>query len=222
MNLIAENRSTYSSVDNGSQTHIITDTSAELSAILEPGVNLSVWRRPEAQEISEELVVLQPHHLPDVRCPTSPSTFAADVSRLLKQSGLPPEAFSLWRADLHRLALLYFPLAVGRRVTLRLETTDQDGCRRFHTDRTHLRLLCTFRGPGTEWLMDTQVDRDAERANASNDEILRYGEPSQLQSFWVGILKGTAFPGNAQHGLVHRSPPIGQSGQVRVLFCLDC
>ena len=129
--------------------------------------------------------------------------------------------FASWRADLQRISRLYFPLTNGRKVTLRLETTDSDGCRRFHTDRTHLRLLSTYRGPGTEWLTDAQVDRDAHYGGGSNGEILCYGKPSELHPYWVDILKGTAFPGNAQQGLVHRSPPIAHSGHVRVLLYLD-
>ena len=123
--------------------------------------------------------------------------------------------------DLRRLADLFFSVGETRAVTMRLVTTDEDGCRRFHADSTSLRLLCTYRGPGTEWLTDEQVDRSAQRAGAANDDIVRFGEPSAFAPFWVGILKGTAYPGNAGRGLVHRSPPIAGSGQTRVLFCLD-
>ncbi len=201
--------------------HVTSTEPSELKRILEPEVNLCVWQRSPMQELSRELSLLHARHLPDVRCVTSLETFAEDLAGLLGGCGLPAEEFAAWRADLQRLARLYFPLARGRKVTLRLETTDQDGCRRFHADRTHLRLLCTYRGPGTEWLTNTQVDRDAQYAGAPNEEILRFGAPSQLQTFWVGILKGSAYPGNTDHGLVHRSPPVANSGQVRVLVCLD-
>jgi len=79
-----------------------------------------------------------------------------------------------------------------------------------------------YRGPGTEWLTDVQVDRVAQASGAPNECIIRFGEPSQFDSFWVGVMKGNAYPGNAGRGLVHRSPPIAGSGQTRVLFCLDC
>ncbi|MEW8312966.1 MAG: DUF1826 domain-containing protein [Candidatus Thiodiazotropha taylori] len=42
-----------------------------------------------------------------------------------------------------------------------------------------------------------------------------------FEPFWVGIMKGNAYPGNAGQGLVHRSPQISGSGKTRVLFCLD-
>jgi hypothetical protein len=193
-----------------------------LQRILDLGVNLCQWQRPVQQAVTRELTSLQASDLPDVRCSTSLDSFDDDVAMLLQQQGLDPLAFSNWRNDLRRLADLYFSISDDRDVTLRLVTTDDDDCRRYHVDRTHLRLLCTYRGPGTEWLTNDQVDRLAQATGAPNEEIIRFGEPSKFEPFWVGILKGDAYPGNAGYGLVHRSPPISGSGETRVLFCLDC
>ncbi|MCG7862585.1 MAG: DUF1826 domain-containing protein [Candidatus Thiodiazotropha endolucinida] len=206
----------------GATSHIIGDSPDVLHQILDPGVNLSLWQRLPQTAITRELSILQASHLPDVRCPASLDSFDDDVSALLRQQGLDPLVFTNWRKDLRRLADLYFSLSDDRDVTLRLVTTDDDECRRFHVDRTNLRLLCTYRGPGTEWLTNDQVDRLAQATGAPNEDIIRFGIPSQFEPFWVGILKGDAFPDNASHGLVHRSPPIKGSGQTRVLFCLDC
>ncbi len=193
-----------------------------LRQILDPGVNLSLWKRPAQAAITQELLTLQAPQLPDVRCPTSLDSFDDDVSVLMQQQGLYPLAFKNFRADLRRLADLYFSISGDRDVSLRLLTTDDDGCRRFHVDHTNLRLLCTYRGPGTEWLTNEQVDRVAQASGAPNERIVRFGGPSQFEPFWAGILKGDAYPGNAGQGLVHRSPPITNAGTVRVLFCLDC
>jgi len=202
--------------------HLIGDCPDVLRQVREPGVNLCLWQRPADAAIIREVSSLRASDLPDVRCPTSSDSFEDDVSTLLQQKGLDPQAFEHWRADMRRLADLYFSVSGNREVTLRLLTTDEDECRRFHVDRTQLRLLCTYRGPGTEWLPDEQVDRVAQSMGAPNDDIIRFGEPSRFESFWAGILKGDAYPGNAGHGLVHRSPPIEGKGKTRVLFCLDC
>lgn len=193
-----------------------------LRQVLDPSVNLCLWQRPAQPAVIRELSSLQASDLPDVRCPTSLDSFDDDVSTLLQQQGLDPLAFKNWRVDMCRLAGLYFRVSENRNVTLRLVATDDDDCRRFHVDHTQLRLLCTYRGPGTEWLVDDQVDRLAQSTGAPNDEIIRFGEPSEFEPFWAGILKGDAYPGNAGRGLVHRSPPIAGSGKTRVLFCLDC
>ena len=202
--------------------HVVGDQPDVLRRILEPGVNLSLWQRPAPVQIAAELARLDAADLPDLRCPTSPDSFDHDVSALLRQRNLDPSRFDHWRRDLARLATLFFAVGSGLGVTLRLETTGDDGCRRFHVDRTRLRLLCTYRGPGTEWLSDAQVDRVAQAGGAPNDGMVRFGPPSRFEPFWVGILKGDAYPGNAGHGLVHRSPAIAGTGQTRVLFCLDC
>ena len=202
--------------------HAIGDNADVLCSVRHAGVNLGLWKRPVQPRLARELSTLRAADLPDVRSRTSPVTFDNDVCALLRQQALDPSDFVAWRGDLARLATLFFPLGSGRDVVMRLETTADDGCRRFHTDHTHLRLLCTYRGPGTEWLSDDQVDRVAQANGAPNDRIVCRGEPSRFEPFWVGILKGDAYPGNAGHGLVHRSPPLAGTGQTRVLFCLDC
>ena len=202
--------------------HAVGNQPDVLRQILVPGVNLSLWQRPAQPLITRELSSLQGSDLPDVRCPTSMNSFDDDISTLLQQQDLDPLACKHWRADMRRLADLYFSVSENRDVTLRLVTTDDDDCPRFHVDRTELRMLCTYRGPGTEWLADEQVDRLAQSTGAPNEDIVRFGEASEFEPFWAGILKGDAYPGNAGHGLVHRSPPIAGTGKTRVLFCLDC
>ena len=220
-------QSPLSYVDKMTAPHVLSncvrgDHPDVLRDILKPGINLCLWQRPVNRAVSHELSSLQAAHLPDVRCWTSPASFDDDVDTLLRQQDLDPSALKNWRIDLRRLADMFFSLSEDRDVSIRLETKDGDGCRRFHVDRTHLRLLCTYRGPGTLWLTDAQVDRAAQGSGAPNDDIIRFGEPSCFETFWVGVMKGDAYPANAGRGLVHRSPPIAGSSRTRVLFCLDC
>jgi hypothetical protein len=202
--------------------HVAENQPSVLQQILDPGVNLSLWQRPIQQSITRELSSLKAADLPDVRCSTSLDSFESDVTILLQQQGLDPMVFTSWRKDLDQIAEHYFGVSDDRDVTLRLVTTDGDDCPRYYVDRTNLRLLCTYQGPGTEWLANDQVDRSAQGSGAPNEEILRFGEPFRFEPFWVGILKGDAYPGNAGSGLVHRSPPVKDLGLTRVLFCLDC
>jgi hypothetical protein len=204
-----------------SRSQIIGGNSDLLRQIDVPNVNLCLWQRPDNLAIIRELSSLKATDLPDVRCPTTLSSFDDDVCSLLQQQGLDPLAFKNWRVDLLRLADLYFKVSENRDVTLRLVTTDDDECRRFHVDYSDLRMLCTYRGPGTEWLTNDQVDRLAQSSGAPNESIIRFGVPSQFETFSAAIMKGDAYPGNTGHGLVHRSPAIAGSGQTRVLFCLD-
>ncbi len=114
--------------------HVTGDRPAELRQILNPGVNLCLWRRPVQPEVTRELSRLRASHLPDVRCRTSPASFDDDVSKLQTKQDLDSFAFKNWRDEQRRMANLIFSGSGGRDVVLRLETTVDDGCRRFHVD----------------------------------------------------------------------------------------
>lgn len=178
-----------------------------LGRILEPGINLALWYRGPSPLIVGELGTLDASSFPDVRVPTTPTSRVQDVATLFQGQGFDTHRYPHWVEDIHELVGVFHELAGPRPVTLRLETTDGDGCRRFHVDRTHLRLLCTYRGPGTEWLRNAQVDRHAQAHFKPNEDILRHGVPACFEPFWVGVMKGELFPGNAGNALVHRSPP---------------
>ncbi|AQA18610.1 hypothetical protein BST95_10550 [Halioglobus japonicus] len=191
-----------------------------LETISNPEVNLSLWQRPEEHRVALEAATLATHPLRDARRPTSLTSFDEDVCALLQLQGVNPANYEALRADMFMLTQLFAPLTEGRPFRFRLLTTAKDDCRRFHLDRINLRLLCTYHGPGTEWLRNEQVDRLAQARGAPNEDIIRFGEASRFQPFWVGIMRGD--PANNGDGLVHRSPPIAGTGQARVLFCLDC
>ncbi len=199
--------------------HHVGDEPDVLQTIADPAVNLSLWRRPLQAAVVEEVSVLEARQLPDSRVPTTLESFDDDICAHLQRHRLNPAGFEHFRADLQLLADHFAGVSGGRALKFRLVTTDDDNCRRFHVDTRHMRMLCTYRGPGTEWLTDEQVDRDALLSGAPNEAVIRFGRPSHFEPFWVGIFRGET--GSSGNGLVHRSPPIEGSGQTRVLFCLD-
>ncbi len=202
-----------------SSPHVLGTRLRVLEAITSPDVNLSLWRRPAQADIAREVSTLSASRLPKLRHRTSADSFPADLSALLQRQGLEAAAFEHLVSDLCLLAEQFFKLSGNRDVKFQLVTTDSDNCGRFHVDTRYLRMICTYQGPGTEWLRDDQVDRFLLARGAPNDAVIRFGEPSHFQAFWVGIMKGE--PGGSGNGLVHRSPSVAGSGQTRVLFCLD-
>ena len=211
--------SSPSTLEKHHPAHAVGDTPDVLHLIRDPGVNLSLWRRPAQDAIRDELSSLRASQLPDKRYPTSAGTFEQDIVALFRRNDLDPLDFKNFRADLHTVAGRFFDVSHGYDVKFRLLTTDSDDCRRFHVDTRDLRLLCTYQGPGTQWLSDEQVDREALRRGAPNEVIMRFGQPLEIEPFCVGIMRGE--PCGEGNGLVHRSPPVAGSGQTRVLFCLD-
>lgn len=199
--------------------------SLALSAITETDSSIAIWQRPVDALVQRQAADLAAREHLAIRLHLTLAQIASGVAAPLTAQCAALSAMGEWLADMQRLAddfaALARPLAGQGTLTLRLETVSDDGCRRFHVDRVQLRMLCTYLGPGTEWLPEAQVDREALAAHQPNELILRRGSPQRLAPFWVAILKGEVYPGQAGRGQVHRSPPMAGTGATRVLFCMD-
>ncbi len=143
-----------------------------------------------------------------------------DVDRAIR--GL-PDAARCWLADdiatlLDRFAR--FTKASRLRVSFGAVSSDQ--CKKFHMDYVNYRLVTTYTGPGTEWVPEHAVCRQALKRPAdcpseANRAIVRH--VSAIRRAGPGdvlVMKGTLHP----HGLgaVHRSPPVEATGQLRVVL----
>lgn len=199
-----------------------------LGHILADGVSIAIWQRAPSAAVRAELAALDPGGLRDLRVQLPADAVAGAWGWLLREAGLDPLRLPAWQADLSDLATRFAALLArlpGEQtpplVTVRVEALTGDGCPRFHVDRSRLRLLCTERGPGTEYLTEAQVDRAALYGHQPNASVLRAGAPQRLATHWVAVLKGECFPAHAGRGLVHRSPPIAGSATTRLLVCLD-
>jgi hypothetical protein len=180
-----------------------------------------VWQRDSSPALVQALASLE---LPrEIRAPLHRLDATRQIASLLAAAGADSQRLSTWIEDLAAMATRFGDLVDSlpppHPITLRIETLSDDGCRRFHVDRSRLRLLCTYRGPGTEWLSEEQVDRDALYGHLPNERILKQGRPRRLEPFWVAIMRGECYPGGV--GQVHRSPEIAGTGVSRLLFCLD-
>jgi hypothetical protein len=129
-------------------------------------------------------------------------------------------------ADIDLLAHLYFDLMGCPRIGLRLEVLQAAMCPKFHVDRTGIRLLCTYMGPGTEWLDDRYADRSklgistANVCDTNSGLILDSAGLHQAPAFAIALLKGSLWQGNEQRGVIHRSPAV-VSNQIRVMLAID-
>ena len=87
-------------------------------------------------------------------------------------------------------------------------------------------MITTYCGVGTEWLAHGSVDRSklGRGNNGKPDhESGVYTDVSLINRLNYGdvaLLKGEAWQGNENAGLVHRSPEVGE-GQSRLLLTLD-
>ncbi len=199
------------------------DALLDLVSIFEPHTNAVVCQRPLSAAIDAYLA--------------SPAVLQA-LGRGLRcrlqrgqppQPGLLPEGSgrSALLADMILLAEVMAELLDCPAVGLRLEVLDKPMCPRFHVDRVGIRMLCTYRGAGTEYLHGSAADRSLLGAAASGGPDVSSGlirNPAGVERLPAGaivLLKGSAWPGNGGYGAIHRSPECAGHVLPRVLLALD-
>lgn len=129
-------------------------------------------------------------------------------------------------ADMAHIATIYADLLDCPHIGIRLEILSHAMCPKFHIDRTGIRLLCTYLGPGTEWLDEAYCNRNAFTTPASAQDafhealILHPQGIHQAAEQALVLLKGSLWQGNQHAGAVHRSPQI-ETGSTRVVLALD-
>ena len=123
-------------------------------------------------------------------------------------------------ADIMRLATLFDAETISGKMNLQLKIVTTDMCRLFHVDSYRQRLLCTYLGPGTEWLDHSNVERKA-IGKGSNENIVKdITAINRANAFDVLMLKGNKY-GKGELAVVHRSPPIVLHNKTRVLLKID-
>jgi hypothetical protein len=89
-------------------------------------------------------------------------------------------------------------------VRVRIERVDTNACKKVHTDYTDVRLITTYAGPGTDIAPHGDADCCIER----------------VQTGWIGLFKGRTY-GNGHPPCFHRSPPVGDTGEKRLMLVID-
>lgn len=195
----------------------------DLLGIFEPQTNAVVYERPLSAAIDAYLAnpVVQQALGRGLRC------------RLQRGQPLPPGLLpegsgrSALLADMILLAEVMSELMDCPAVGLRLEVLDKAMCPRFHVDRVGIRMLCTYRGAGTEYLQGRAADRHflggagSGLPDASSGLICDPAGIERLPPGAIVLLKGSAWQGNAAYGAIHRSPEASGDVLPRVLLALD-
>lgn len=133
----------------------------------------------------------------------------------------------LLATDIGTLNQIYCDLLGCPGAGVRLEVVAGAMCPRFHVDRVGIRMLCTYRGPGTEWLDDRDADRRllGRGAEGASDEASGLMlDPKAVQvvpTFAIALLKGSLWQGNVGRGIIHRSPAVADMESPRVLLAID-
>ncbi len=183
---------------------------ADLVEIFDPGVQVCTWQREIDPAIETYLSQLHPTGELQVLETVS---LAAQPKLDCLPAG--PIRASLME-DLSLLCEVVCELLGCAAVGLRLARVGRAMCPGWHVDRVGIRLVCTYQGPGTQWLDDQDVDR-----RDLHPGRMREGAFTQAVPGEIVLLKGVLWQGNDTFGAVHRSPGLGSSTSLRTLITLD-
>ena len=198
---------------------------ADLAEIYNADVNLCIAQRVVASELETFVKSL-----------LASNTELSLVEHLTFKSfdfyGLLPQLAHLpghraFCADIATLCALYADLFGLQGIGLRLRTLDKPMCPKFHVDSVTCRLVCTYGGIGTEWLVDSDVNRpklgvgSGSLSDAESGLVLNANAIQVMPAYAIGLLKGSAWEGNEEHGAVHRSPQETGASPRRLLLTLD-
>jgi hypothetical protein len=192
-------------------------SAAVLDEIARSGVELAAWQRGLDLAWVDWLAALPIDDLPACRLEVTRDDAADALNRSFDACGTPHgKPRDAFVADIAGLVAWFTALAQTRTVRLRLDVVTGDACRRWHRDCVPLRLICTYRGPGTLWV--PPAFGAAVLAAPDDDEP----QAMTFEAGDVALFKGCGWPGQPHDGgIVHRSPRIVGSGVARLVLVLD-
>lgn len=183
----------------------IVQTGEDLDVIKTAGCAAAIWQRRPAPSVQSWIDALDPSLLPQVRVILPPEAVREALLQACAASGTPdcPER-GLLIDDIVAQAEIFTALKRSRYLRLRLDVVTTNACRKFHCDVVTVRLVCTYRGTGTQYGIGAEPDRIF---------TVPTGAPV--------LLRGTLWPEMPRFGLLHRSPPIEGTGKTRLVLVID-
>ena len=167
-----------------------------------------IWRRRVHKRMQSWLDTVPVDQLPTGRIVLPVPKVRSAVTELMCISEMPDCAErELLLDDICLLAHKSSELFTSAYLRLRFDVVTTNKCPKFHIDHVSARLLCTYRGVGTEYSFLDDKKRPAEIFTTPNCAAI--------------VLRGTKWPTDCANNLVHRSPEISDVNETRLLFVID-
>ena len=167
-----------------------------------------IWRRRVHKRMQSWLDTLPVDQLPTGRIVLPVSQVRSAVTELMNISEMPDCAErQLLLDDICLLAHEFDELFAPAYLRLRFDVVTTNKCPKFHIDHVAARLLCTYRGVGTEYSFLDDQKRPAEIFTTPNCAAI--------------VLRGAKWPTDRANNLVHRSPEINDVNETRLLLVID-
>ncbi|MEM6388539.1 MAG: DUF1826 domain-containing protein [Pseudomonadota bacterium] len=183
-----------------------------LFAIHETDCAAAIWQRAPLTAFQDWIGALPVDQLPRARTILRPNAVRHAMSDLCDGRDLAPSIErDMLIDDVAALSEIFARVMQAHFVRLRLGVITTNACRKFHLDSMTARLICTYRGMGTQYgLSASQADPTA--------------DPRHVHTTPTGcpiMLRGSLWPVEMAQTLLHRSPPIEGTGEARLVLVLD-
>lgn len=177
------------------------------------GVGLVLLDGERPPSIAGAIDALAIETLPNFRLEGPVALVAGWLDSLSKTPGLlTAQAWIV--ADVASQAQHFAEITGSLQLGLKLEMVRDNACRKLHHDYVAHRLVCTYRGPGTQWL-----PREHEPALGNEREIVPDHWLASVPRFAAALFAGVLLPG--ARPILHRSPPIAGTGEVRLVLTIN-
>ena len=179
-----------------------------LYAIRQPLVPAVIWRRSPLSKFQTWIDSLSDEELPSARVALPLDKIHEVLTEVMQISATPAcVQREMLIDDIAALANVFAEINQTNLLRLRLEVINSNKCSKFHIDAVTTRLVCTYRGPGTQYCFS------ADEFDPSNICDVPTSSPI--------VMRGTLWPTEKRSDFLHRSPPIDGSGKTRLLLVLD-
>ena len=168
----------------------------------------AIWQRQALPAFQTWIDGLEPEQLPRARLIIRPVVAEEAIGQICDLCGTPDcEHRTRLVGDIAAMAEIFADLMGAPFIRVRLDVITTNACRKFHIDALTARLVCTYRGTGTQY----GISKDG----ADPDPIFTVPTGAPI------LLRGTQWPEHPRSGLLHRSPPIEGTGEARLVLVLD-
>lgn len=124
--------------------------------------------------------------------------------------------------EIRRNLKLFKQITEATSFKLFFATVNTDMCKKFHTDINDLRLLCTYTGPGTLFLLEESNAEKQLSLNGDNPKIPKVqNKMAQVPTGDIAIIKGAIYPKAGTTACTHRSPSVEETKQTRLVLRID-
>ncbi|WP_172331503.1 DUF1826 domain-containing protein [Mangrovicoccus sp. HB161399] len=157
------------------------------------GTALAIWQRRMPADLRGWLDGLPAGRMPQFRRTLPAGTLRLAVAEACRRAGTPGGAGQeLLAAEICLLGQLAADVFGCAALRVRLEVATRQTCPKWHVDAVPVRMVCTLRGPGTEW------------GPIGPDGVPR--RTHRLETGEVGLFRGALWPGDELAAILHRSP----------------